>query len=136
MYVCSLTRLTLLESLEEHGAVPCVDPHAHLREGGDGIIDPPLHYANGVTFAPVAFGHADRPGILRFQWALVIRVIRVGLNNNKRVLHNIYLTKKYTSNIAVLEGTPCTKSLNLVPYLMLRIRRQRQTKDWIQGILL
>ena len=47
MYVCNLTRLTLLESLEEHGTGPRVDSPAHLRKSGDRIVDPPLHFGYG-----------------------------------------------------------------------------------------
>jgi hypothetical protein len=50
-------------------------------------------------------------------------------NNNKLVLHyNHQKKEKYTSSTAILEGTPYTKFLNLVPCLILRIHRQRQAK--------
>ena len=93
------------------------DPHA-LRRPAPGLR--PL--------ASAAFGHGDRLGILRVQGALVIHVscTRVPNNYNKPILHYSYLKKEVhelTSNTAVLERTPCTKSLNLVPQpgIILRI---------------
>ena len=55
-------------------------------------------------------------------------------NNNKLVLHyNHQKKEKYTSSTAILEGTPYTKFLNLVPCLILRIHRQRHAKTLDPG---
>ena len=56
------------------------DPHA-LRRPALGL----------TAFASTAFGHVDRPGILRFQGALVIYVV---LNNNNKPYFITVTSKK------------------------------------------